>query len=139
MNKRLSGRQGRARSGFTLIEVLLVVAILGILAAVVVVNVGGRREEAMIQSTRASIANISAAIDMYEVDTGRYPSDLNALIRNSGEPNWNGPYLRGGLPADSWGTAFNYRQQGESGYLVVSAGPDLQQGTGDDITSFANE
>ena len=125
----------RRKSGFTLIEVLLVVAILGILAAVVVVNVGGRREEAMIQSTRASIANIGAAIDLYEVDTGRYPPSLQSLVSDDGAPNWSGPYIKSSnVPADSWGTAFNYVQR-DGSYRIASAGPDLQHGSEDDITN----
>jgi len=122
-------------SGFTLIEVLLVVAILGILAAVVVVSVGGRREEAMIQATRASIANICAAIDLYEVDTGRYPSSLSSLVSSDGAPNWNGPYIRGGMPSDPWGTSFSYSGGGSGNYKVSSAGPDMAHGGGDDITN----
>ena len=128
-------RQVHGTSGFTLIEVLLVVAILGILAAVVVVNVGGRREQAMISSTRASIANICAAVDLYEVDTGRYPSSLQSLVSSDGSPNWNGPYIRGGVPVDSWGTQFQFAKSGERGYKVSSAGPDLTFGGGDDLTN----
>lgn len=128
---------GRSRSaGFTLIEVLLVVAILGILAGVVVVNFSGKGKGARIKATRSSIAAICTAIDMYEVDTGRYPSSLQSLVSSDGSGNWQGPYLRGGLPADSWGTPFGYTLSGDSGYKVSSAGPDLSSGTSDDITSF---
>lgn len=127
------------RAGFTLVEVLLVVAILGILASVVVVNLGNRGEVARIKTTRASIAAISTAIDLYEVDTGRLPGSLDGLVRNDGAPNWTGPYLRGGLPIDAWGTAFAYSAKGESGFEVRSAGPDKQTGSQDDITSFAVE
>lgn len=126
----------RGRAGFTLVEVLLVVAILGILAAVVVVNFGGKGEAARIKATRASIAAIATAIDTYEVETGRYPPSLQSLVSNDGSPNWNGPYVRGGIPADAWGTTFSYSQTGETGYKVVSGGPDLNVGTSDDITSF---
>lgn len=123
-------------AGFTLIEVLLVVAILGILAGVVAVNFGGKQKGAMVKATRSSIANLSTSIDMYEVDTGRYPSTLDALIGSDNSPNWNGPYLKGdAVPTDAWGTAFQYQVQ-ESSYKIVSAGPDLSFGGGDDITSF---
>ncbi len=128
-----------AAAGFTLIEVLLVVAILGILATVGVVNVSGKQKGAMIKATRVSIGAICTAIDMYEVDVGRFPSSLDNLISSSGENNWNGPYLKGGLPVDPWGTPFTYTQQGDRGYVVSSAGPDMAAGSEDDITSFTNE
>jgi general secretion pathway protein G len=125
----------RTNAGFTLIEVLLVVAILGILAGVVVVNFSGKGKGARIKATRSSIHAICMAIDMYEVDIGRFPSSLQGLVSSDGGQNWSGPYLRGGVPADSWGTPFNYSSQG-NGYKVVSAGPDLATGSSDDITSF---
>ena len=75
---------------------------------------------------------------MYEVDTGRFPPSLESLIQNDGAPNWDGPYLRGGLPVDSWGTPFQYQLKGDRDYVVISAGPDMQFGTADDITSFIN-
>ncbi len=127
----------RRKAGFTLIEVLLVVAILGVLATVVVVNVSGRREPAMIRATRASIAAVSTAIDLYEVDTGRRPSSIQDLLRDPGAPNWNGPYIRGGVPLDAWGTPLEYRVSGGS-FVVVSAGPDMQMGTSDDISSHVS-
>ncbi len=130
----VSERSCSIRSGFTLIEVLLVVAILGILAGVVVVNFSGKGKGARIKATRTSIAAICTAIDMYEVDIGRFPSSLDALAKNDGSANWNGPYLRGGVPADSWGTPFSYTTEGR-GYRVVSGGPDLSIGSGDDITN----
>lgn len=135
MKDRENSRPVKGASGFTLIEVLLVVAILGILAAVVVVNVSGRREGAMIQSTRASIANIAAAIDLYEVDTGRYPPSLQSLISSDGAANWSGPYVKGGVPVDAWGTEFTYSSSGGGMYRISSAGPDMAHGGGDDITN----
>jgi len=119
-----------------LIEVLLVVAILGILAAVVVVNLGGKRVDAMIKATRVSVAGICTAVDLYEVDTGRYPGSLNALISNDGAPNWNGPYIKSGqIPLDAWGTAFSYSPKGDKAFEVRSAGPDTSMGSADDITN----
>ena len=134
--KKEERREFKGTGGFTLIEVLLVVAILGILAGVVVVNFGGKQKGAMIKATRSSIQAVCTAIDMYEIDTGRFPPGLQSLISSDGAPNWSGPYLRGGLPADAWGTQFQYRTEGDTGYKVVSAGPDETFGGGDDITSF---
>lgn len=127
-----NGKRKSERAGFTLIEVLLVVAILGILAGVVVVNFSGKQKGAMIKACRASIQNVCTAIDMYEVDTGRYPSGLSALVSSDGSPNWNGPYLRGGVPQDPWGNQFQYSASG-NGYKVSSPGPPDGSGT---ITSF---
>ncbi|MBM4142565.1 MAG: type II secretion system protein GspG [Lentisphaerae bacterium] len=132
-------KKERQVQGFTLIEVLLVVAILGILAAVVVVSVGGRREEAMVHATRATIANVCAGIDLYEVDTGKYPDSLQALISPDGSQNWRGPYLRtpgGALPQDAWGRNLGYsRESGARRYVVTSLGADGSAGGGDDLTN----
>ena len=124
-------------AGFTLIEVLLVVAILGMLAGVVVVSFRGRDLAARIATTRTSISAICLALDLYEVDNGVLPATLQGLMQGNGEPNWNGPYIRGALPVDPWGTAFNYAKVGEKGYEIRSAGPDRQMGSADDITSQA--
>ncbi len=131
-------RQAR-RAAFTLIEVLLVVAILGILAGVVVGSFSGRQKSAMIRAARASIANIGTAVNLYEVDTGRFPAGLQSLIQNDGAPNWDGPYLQGGMPADPWGIPFQYQQQGDRAFKITSAGPDQKHGSEDDISSFAQE
>ncbi len=128
----------RCTAGFTLIEVLLVVAILGILAAVVVGNFSQHGDNARIRATRASIAAIATQIDVFQLDTGRYPGSLDDLINQPPSVlNWNGPYIRGGAAAlaDAWGTPFNYRVEG-NGYKIISAGKDAQMGSGDDITSW---
>lgn len=127
-----------SKAGFTLIEVLLVVAILGILAAVVVGNFGQHGETARIRATRASIAAISTQVDVFQLDVGRLPNSLDELINQpSGVSNWNGPYVRGGSAAlaDAWGTPFRYTREGNS-YRISSAGPSQQMGTDDDITSW---
>ncbi|MFT5239362.1 MAG: general secretion pathway protein G [Candidatus Promineifilaceae bacterium] len=136
MNNKVLKAEMSRRAGFTLIEVLLVVAILGMLAGVVAVKFGGKSKGALIKTTRVSIAALSTAVDMYEVDTGRYPATLNNLISSDGAPNWNGPYLKGtSLPVDGWGIPFAYQKSGDN-YKIVSAGPDASMGGGDDITSF---
>jgi general secretion pathway protein G len=134
MQRKHAERRGSSRAGFTLVEVLLVVAILGILAGVVVVSVAGKQKGAMIKATRASISGLCTAVDLYEVDTGQYPASLEALVNSDGSPNWNGPYFKG-TAADAWGTPFSYSAQGDK-YKIISAGPDKNMGSGDDITSF---
>ena len=138
MNKKTEKRR-ELHAGFTLIEVLLVVAILGILAAVVVANFGGRQVEAMRNTARQSIKAIEMAIDLYEQDNGHYPQAMQNLVQSTGEPNWKGPYIRGGIPVDPWATPFGYTPKGDNAFEVRSAGPDRQMNTGDDITGWMTE
>lgn len=123
----------RRDAGFTLIEILLVVVIIGILAAVAVPRLGGRVEQSRIAAARASAGAISTAIDLYETDNGRLPDSLQNLVTKGSEANWQGPYLRKVESLkDPWGNDFQYTKQGNV-YVVVSAGPDGSFGTGDDV------
>lgn len=132
--KTFAGRRP-AEAGFTLIEVLLVVVIIGILVAVVMPKLTGRGKEAQIAAAKASIENISLAIDLYEVDNGAYPASLQALITKGSELNWRGPYLKKGeIPLDPWGKEFIYSAK-ENGYELKSLGPNGTDGGGDDITN----
>jgi general secretion pathway protein G len=124
-----------ARAGFTLVEILLVVAILGILAGVAVVGLKGRTQKANIAACRTSIQAVQTAVDVYETDNGAYPGSLQALLTRTSENNWNGPYIRDArMPKDPWGNEFQYSARGET-YEIRSAGPDGQMGSGDDITN----
>lgn len=132
MNKREEHIR-RKDAGFTMIEILLVVVIIGILAAVAVPRLGGRVAQSQIAAARAGIGGISTAIDLYETDNGRLPDSLQNLLTKGSEPNWNGPYLRKAESLrDPWGNEFQYTRSGNS-YTVVSAGPDGAFGTADDV------
>ncbi len=115
-------KQKNKRAGFTLIEVLLVVIIIGILAAVVVPKFAGRGKEAQINACKTSIANISTAINLYEVDNGSFPPTLQSLVTKGNESNWKGPYLDK-VPVDPWGHEFIYSPR-ENGFDLKSLGPD---------------
>jgi general secretion pathway protein G len=125
--------------GFTLIELLLVVVIIGILAAIVVPKLAGRSEDARISAAKGDLAAFRTALSAYEVDNGRYPSgDLQALITKPADAkNWKGPYIdRTEIPKDPWNNPYVYLFPGvrnEKSFDLLSAGPDGQPGSEDDI------
>ncbi len=112
-----------AQAGFTLIEILLVVVIIGILAAVAVPKFSGRIGQSKVSACRASLTSISLALDMYEIDHGNYPPSLNDLVTGSGA-EWHGPYLKQGLPKDPWGNPFIYAAQQNNFTLKSSGAPN---------------
>ena len=127
------------RSGFTLIEVLLVVVIIGILAAVAIPRLGGRVKQAQIAAAEADVNNIGMALRLYEVDNGAYPASLQGLVTSPGAArNWRGPYLEKGIPKDPWGNDYTYTHPGShnpNGYDLFSMGPD-GAASGDDICNW---
>ena len=130
--------------GFTLIEILLVVIIIGVLVSLVAPRLAGRSEEARKQAAKADIdGGIALSLDLYEVDNGHYPPKLDDLLtKPSDASNWKGPYLKKGLPKDPWGNDYNYRMPGTrntSSYDLFSVGPDKQEGSADDIVNWKTE
>ncbi len=124
-------KRTNAKSGFTLIEVLLVVVIIGILAAVAIPRLGGRVQQAEIARARSDIAAIGMALRMYELDMGQYPQSLSALVNNPGGTRWQGPYLESGdVPSDPWGREYIYTRT-DNHYRLRSLGPDGTEGSGE--------
>jgi general secretion pathway protein G len=106
-------RRGR-RSAFTLVELLLVLVILGILAAIVIPKFSGRSKQAQIQAAHTQIDNFKTALNNYEVDNGSYPKSLSDLmVQPRDAQNWHGPYLQtDALPKDPWGNDYVYKFPG---------------------------
>ena len=133
------------RRAFTLVEMLLVVTIIGILAALVVPKIMGRSEQARITAAHADISGIKTALDAFEVDNGYYPKGNNGLGDLVAAPrdvkNWHGPYLDR-IPSDPWGNNYIYSYPGKhntSSYDLLSVGPDAKEGTEDDIGNWTTK
>lgn len=140
MKKRTPTRRIR-RGGFTLIEVLLVLAILGVIAAMVVPNLLGRQQEANKKATMQSINSVENAAKMYATEhAGEYPPTLNELLL---QENVNGvakPAYLEKPPEDAWGTPLVYEYTpGDIKPTITSYGPNKQQGGGDDLTNRDDE
>jgi general secretion pathway protein G len=149
ITRAMRSRAPRKRGGFTLIEVMVVVAVLGLLAATVAPNVFRQVGVAKEEATRSQIAMLGSALDAYRLDNDTYPTDAQGLEALWHEPlseprprNWRGPYLRRDVPLDPWGNPFVYRSPGIEtpwGYDLASLGADGREGgVGEDadITSW---
>lgn len=135
-------KKQRRSAGFTLVELMLVVVIIGILAGVVLPRLAGRTKIAKIKAAEQQIRIFETTIDMYELEVGSLPDSLNDLVTDPGEPNWTGPYLsKRNLPKDPWGNAYVYSKEGTRGisYDVYSVGEDGVDGTEDDIGNWIRE
>lgn len=112
-NKQSKNTRKIQREGFTLIEILLVVVIIGVLAALGVPKLTGHMERARVNAAKSDISAISSAISMYELDNGEFPKTLQDLMKDPGNTmNWMGPYMESGLPDDPWGKPYQYKVTG---------------------------
>ena len=132
------------KTGFTLIEIMLVVIIIGVLVAMVVPNIAGRSEQARKTAARTDIeANLSSALELYLMDAGHYPTSEQGLLAlvtaPAGSSKWNGPYLKKKrIPKDPWGHEYVYKAPGEhnkESYDLYSLGNDGKE-SGDDVTNW---
>ena len=132
----LRGRAGRwrvvaaAQAGFTLIEMLVVLAIVGLLVGLVAPRVFNQLAEAKVRTAHIQIESFKNALDLFFLDAGRYPTTSEGLGALATRPatiaNWSGPYIKGtAVPRDPWNNAYAYRSPGQNGrsYEIVSAGP----------------
>ncbi|WP_436639618.1 type II secretion system major pseudopilin GspG [Microbaculum sp. FT89] len=141
MERRKTGARKKRdkRGGFTLVELLVVLVILSLIMGLVGPRVLSYLSDARSKSAKLQIESLSSALDLFYLDTGRYPTTsegLDALVKRI--PNverWNGPYLsQNSVPADPWGNTYEYRSPGDTGpYEIISLGADGRKGgSGDD-------
>jgi general secretion pathway protein G len=129
------GRDGEA--GFTLVEMLVVITIIGLIMGLVGPRVLNYLAESKVKTAKIQIESLSAAVDLYYLDNGHYPATsdgLDALVHKpAGDDSWNGPYLKTAKPpADPWGRPYVYKVPGAHGpYEVASYGPAGPEGGGE--------
>jgi general secretion pathway protein G len=141
----LSKKSKKEKSaGFTLIELIVVVAIIGLLAGLVVPQFIKQEEKATAKAVKAQIELLGTALDTFRLDVGRYPTTQEGLLalnqRPGGLDRWDGPYLKKEVPSDPWGKAYIYKSPGDHGpYDILSYGADGVPGGQDnnrDISSW---
>jgi general secretion pathway protein G len=135
LSSRAIERKARhGEQGFTLVEMLVVIAIIGLIMGLIGPRVLNYLSESKVKAAKIQMQSFSSSLDLFNLDAGRYPSSsegLAALVRRPpGVAAWNGPYLKGGnVPNDPWNNAYIYRAPGEHGpFDIVSLGSDGQEG-----------
>ena len=132
-----------SQRGFTLLELLVVMVIIGLLVSYVAPRYFTQLGKSEVKATRAQIAALAKALDVYRLDTGHYPPEdagLQALTAApANEPKWQGPYLDKAVPLDSWGNPYIYRIPGEQReYDLISLGKDGKPGGVDENADITN-
>ena len=128
------GARHAGQAGFTLVEMLVVITIIGLIMGLIGPRVLNYLSESRVKAAKIQLQSFSSALDLFYLDAGRFPSTaegLAALVqRTPGVTAWNGPYLKGGnVPSDPWNHSYIYRAPGEHGpYDIVSYGSDGQEG-----------
>jgi general secretion pathway protein G len=131
-NEKRERRLFKNQKGFSLMELMIVMVILGLLASLVGPAMFKKLGTAKQKTAKTQIEMLMAALDSYRLDIGRYPSSqegLEALVINPGEEKWDGPYLQKGLPKDPWDSEYLYQNPGEHGEVDISSlGADKREG-----------
>ena len=136
-------KQKNAAAGFTLLELLVVMVIIGLLAGYVAPKYMSQIGKSEVKAAKAQIDALEKSLDQYRIDTGHYPNQqqgLNELVtRPADEAKWDGPYLRKGLPLDPWGHPYQYKIPGEkSDFELLSYGKDGQPGGSAEAADIGN-
>ncbi|MEQ1600468.1 MAG: type II secretion system major pseudopilin GspG [Methylophilaceae bacterium] len=144
MTKQLNSSKVNLRqNGFTLLELLVVMVIIGLLVGYVGPKYFAQIGKSEIKATRAQIDALEKVLDQYRLDTGHYPSTEQGLAslnsKPANDPKWSGPYLKKTLPLDPWGNAYQYKSPGEHGeYDLFSFGKDGQPGGVDEMADIVS-
>ncbi len=142
-------RPANRSAGFSILELLLVLVILGILAGIVIGNFGGQSKKAKITAAKAQLSSLEMALGSYEIEIGEYPSTQEGLAALRERPSSvseddyrTGGYLTKDIVNDEWGNPWQYKYPGirnEGGYDLYSFGPDGKEGGDDDITNWSED
>ena len=131
---------GKDERGFTLLEILVVIAILGLLIGLVAPAALRQLGGARVAVTKQSIERVGSVLDMYKLDNGDYPNEAQGLLslveKPAGASAWNGPYVKGGVPVDAWNRPYTYRipsTRAGHDYDLCSGGPSANGGAADQI------
>ncbi len=129
-------KRGNKLAGMTLLEIIIVVALLGTLGVYLITNLTQQADTAKVDQTKLAIGNIRQALQLYRVHMKKYPTTdtgLQVLLENPGDKRWRGPYIdNANKLMDPWDAEFEYESDGRN-IKIMSAGPDFQMGTDDDV------
>jgi len=131
------------RSGFTLVELLVVIVIIALLSSLVAPKFFGKLDDSKVKTTYAQIQMLSTALDSFKLDLGRYPTTNEGLeilwLKESSLKNWNGPYLPKAVKADAWNNPYHYKYPGsnKNDYDLLSFGSDGKEGGSDNASDIS--